>query len=77
MVNPLFNPGDRVFHKGKSTYGVIQKLINANDVADVLAQGVRYELLHSGCIWSVPESSLRTPDKEPHSHLNRDKLPCT
>jgi len=59
-MKPRFEIGDRVFHLSKQSYGVIKEIINAKDPMDVRTQGFRYEIQHSGWLWSVPENSIRS-----------------
>lgn len=64
-VTPLFEKGERVYHRSKNSLGTVVGFINSADPKDIRAQGHRYLIMHSGWLWSVPEVFLTASTCDP------------
>lgn len=62
---PLYQVGQRVLHISKGRTGTVHSVINSEDRVDVRLQGYRYLVQHSGWLWSIPESAMRSRDLPP------------
>lgn len=63
-MTPKFQVGEKVYHKGKQTYGVVTKVFPSED-SQAKDPGrktpyypFQYYVQHSGWTWSVPEYAL-------------------
>lgn len=62
---PRFERGERVLYRSLGKMGVIEKIINLDDPADIQAQGHRYYVRCAGWIWSASENALAKARKSP------------
>ena len=61
MKTPMFEAESLVKYQGRA--GVVQRIINRKDPADVRLQGFRYEIQIGRDLWSVPELFLSSERK--------------
>ena len=62
-----YQVGNSVYYQALNSYGTIQAIINAEDSADLKAQGPRYEIwFQRWGLYSVCEGSLKRMKEKPN-----------